>query len=193
MVSTITVTGGNFDSSVAQYADSSLKFEAVTADGKQFTYHKTAEEAIAAAGSGGKISLIAGESAEKADTVTLDYGYDNIRYTVKVPAGETLSLPTANRTGYTFQGWHLNNSKITEYTAAQDGGQTVTITAQWSYNGGGSGGGGGSGSSGGGDSSSSGNLVSIPSSSISHGKVTASPSRAEKGEKVTLTDRKSTR
>ena len=60
MVSTITVTGGNFDSSVAQYADSSLKFEAVTADGKQFTYHKTAEEAIAAAGSGGKISLIAG-------------------------------------------------------------------------------------------------------------------------------------
>lgn len=102
------------------------------------------EEAIAAAGSNGKITLIAGESAEKADTVTLDYGYDNIKYTVKVPAGEKLSLPTANRTGYTFQGWYLNNSKITEYAAAQEGGQTVIITAQWSYSGGSSGGGGSS-------------------------------------------------
>ena len=182
--STITVTGGSFDSSVAQYADSSLQYEAVTADGKQFTYHKTVEEAIAAAGSNGKITLIAGESAEKADTVTLDYGYDNIKYTVKVPAGEKLSLPTANRTGYTFQGWYLNNSKITEYAAAQEGGQTVIITAQWSYSGGSSGGGGSSSGGGGGSSSAS---YAITVDKATGGTVKVSPTRADKGDTVTIT------
>ncbi|MBS6883449.1 MAG: S-layer homology domain-containing protein [Clostridiaceae bacterium] len=177
--STITVTGGSFDSSVAQYADSSLKFEAVTADGKQFTYHKTVEEAITAAGSGGNISLIAGETAEKADTVTLDYGYDNIKYTVKIPAGEKFTLPTADRTGYTFQGWYLNNSKITEYTATQEGGQAVIITAQWSKNGGSSGGGGG-----GGSSSAS---YAITVDKTTGGTVKVNPTRAEKGDTVTIT------
>lgn len=179
--STITVAGGSFDSSVAQYADSSLKYEAVASDGKKFTYHKTAGEAIAAAGNGGTITMIAGESAEKADTVTLDYGYSDIKYTVKVPAGEKLELPTAAREGYTFQGWYLNNSKITEYTAAREGGQTVIIAAQWSKNGGSSGG-----SSGGGGGSSSASYA-ITVDKTTGGTIKVSPTRADKGDTVTIT------
>lgn len=116
--------------------------------------------------------------------MTLDYGYDNIKYTVKVPAGEKLSLPTANRTGYTFQGWYLNNSKITEYTAAQEGGQTVIITAQWSYSGGSSGGGGSSSGGGGGSSSAS---YAITVDKATGGTVKVSPTRADKGDTVTIT------
>lgn len=178
--STVTVTSGTFDSSVAQYADTSLKYEAVAADGKKFTYHKTAEEAIAAAGNGGNISLIVGASAGKFDTVTLDYGYDNIKSTVEVLAGEKLTLPAADRSGYSFQGWYLNNSKIMEYTATQEGGKDITITAQWSKNGGSSGGSGGSGGS-----APSSYTVSV--SSASNGSVSVSPKNASKGDTVTIT------
>lgn len=83
----------------------------------------------------------------------------------------SISLPTPTRFGYTFQGWYAGSTKVSSpYKVTGD----VTLTAQWSHN-----------SSSGGSSSSGDYQVTVDSSK--NGKVTVSPSRADKGDTVTIT------
>lgn len=83
----------------------------------------------------------------------------------------SISLPTPTRSGYTFQGWYAGDTKVSSpYKVTGD----VTLTAQWSHN-----------SSSGGSSSSGDYQITVDS--VKNGKVTVSPSRANKGDIVTIT------
>jgi len=97
------------------------------------------------------------------------------------------SIPTPSRSGYTFQGWYTaDGEKVTEDTVFK---ADATVTARWTQNPSTpvtpSGSGGSSSSD---DDDDDGYPVSVSTSASgsSHGRVTASPSSAEKGDKVTL-------
>ena len=102
-----------------------------------------------------------------------------------VAKGGTLSsLPATARTGYTFNGWYLNNAQVTTATVFN---QDSTLTAQWTViNNSSSGGGGGGGSSSGGSSSSS-STYKITTSAGSGGTLTASSKRATAESIITVT------
>lgn len=83
----------------------------------------------------------------------------------------SIPLPTPTRSGYTFQGWYAGSTKVSSpYKVTGD----VTLTAQWSLS-----------SSSGGSSSSGDYQVTVDSGK--NGKVTVSPSRADKGDTVIVT------
>ena len=87
----------------------------------------------------------------------------------------SITLPTTTRPGYNFLGWYLNGSRVGGAGDAYTVTGNVTLVAQWSYNG----------STGGGSSSSGDYMVSVDKTA--NGKVTVSPSRADKGDTVTIT------
>lgn len=90
----------------------------------------------------------------------------------KVVSGTTIDLPTAAKSGYTFNGWYDGSTKVSSpYKVTKD----VTLTASWSYN-----------YSGGGSSYDPTYSVSTPSKT-ENGTVTVTPSNASKGTNVTVT------
>lgn len=90
----------------------------------------------------------------------------------KVVSGTTIDLPTAAKSGYTFNGWYDGSTKVSSpYKVTKD----VTLTASWSYN-----------YSGGGSSYDPTYSVSTPSKT-ENGTVTVSPKSASKGDTVTVT------
>lgn len=108
---------------------------------------------------------------------------------------QTLALYDPVRPGYTFRGWTYRDVTSPTRTVTLPAGFSgaLTLTANWSYNGGGgsTGGGtsGGGGSSGGGSSGGGGGgSYSITSASkTEHGVVTFNPIHARKGSTVTIT------
>lgn len=133
-------------------------------------------------------AVMRGVQASKTYTVTFDPNggiVDTSTMTTNTDS-KLSNLPIPTRSGYTFDGWYtalIGGTKLsTEYVFSGN----TTVYAHWTYIGGSSSGGNGSG--GGHNSSDSPNSdYSVSIASASHGKVTASPSRASKGEKVTLT------
>ncbi len=96
--------------------------------------------------------------------------------------GRLASLPTPTRSGsYRFDGWFTTASGGTQITTATVFMQDTTVYAHWTYTGGGSSGGSGSG----GGSSSSGYTITVEDTD--HGSIRVSPSRASKGDTVTIT------
>ena len=90
----------------------------------------------------------------------------------KVVSGTTIDLPTAAKSGYTFNGWYDGSTKVSSpYKVTKD----VTLTASWSYN-----------YSGGSSSYDPTYSVSTPSKT-ENGSVTVSPKNASKGANVTVT------
>ena len=90
----------------------------------------------------------------------------------KVVSGTTIDLPTAAKSGYTFNGWYDGSTKVSSpYKVTKD----VTLTASWSYN-----------YSGGSSSYDPTYSVSTPSKT-ENGGVTVSPKNASKGDTVTVT------
>ena len=89
----------------------------------------------------------------------------------KVVSGTTIDLPTAAKSGYTFNGWYDGSTKVSSpYKVTKD----VTLTASWSYN------------YSGGSSYDPTYSVSTPSKT-ENGSVTVSPKNASKGDTVTVT------
>ena len=89
----------------------------------------------------------------------------------KVVSGTTIDLPTAAKSGYTFNGWYDGSTKVSSpYKVTKD----VTLTASWSYN------------YSGGSSYDPTYSVSTPSKT-ENGSVTVSPKSASKGDTVTVT------
>ena len=159
----ITVHGGKFFSSVAQYVTSDLKYEA-NANGT-YTYHETLDAALAVSDT--VSSVEAAKDSANAVTVTVKNGNDETKITLK--KNDTYKLPTLPNQGYNhFVGW-------TDGTNTYKGGSTVTIqgnttfTAQWSY------------------IPPANPNYKITIGDMENGTVTANPTAAKAGATVTLT------
>ena len=163
-VTSITVSGGSFGESVAQYVASDLKYEA-NANGI-YTYHKTLDEALAVSDT--VSSVEAAKDNTNAVTVTVKNGNDVD--TITLTSGTAYSLLNYPDQGYNhFQGW--TDQAGNHYY----GGQTVTITADttftavWSYI----------------PPANPNYRIDIPAAE--GGTVTANPAAAKAGTEVTLT------
>ena len=161
----ITVSGGSFGESVAQYVADALNYEA-NANGI-YTYHKTLDEALAVSDT--VSSVEAAKDGANAVTVTVKNGNDETKITLK--KNDTYKLPTLPNQGYNrFQGWRSSvNGEV------YPGGQEVTIsadttfTAQWAY------------------IPPANPNYKITIGDMENGTVTANPTAAKAGATVTLT------
>ena len=98
--------------------------------------------------------------------------------------GRLTSLPTPTRSGsYHFDGWFTATSGGTQITATHVFTEDTTLYAHWTYTGGGGGSSGGGG--GGGGSSSSGYTITVEDAD--NGSIRVSPTRASRGDTVTIT------
>ena len=174
------ISGGHFSESVdEQYLDNRLNAELKSASNPEapYSYYTSMSDAIAAAKPGDVVTPIQTGSTATTYTVTLNYNdgrTGNVTCTVEENA--SISLPRPTRSGYNFLGWYAGNTKVSSSYQVTG---NVTLVAQWSYidQGGSSGSGSGS---------------STPTYQVSvdkaeGGKITVSPTRAEKGETVTIT------
>lgn len=119
----ITVTGGSFNASVAQYAADSLNFEVDRGDGR-FAYFETADEALEYAGadSGVTITAIGASAGLRSCSVSISLDGEGVDFTRVMPEGFTMTLPGAQtKCGYMFFGWSDGDSS---YAADE----TVTIS-----------------------------------------------------------------
>ena len=161
----ITVSGGSFGESVAQYVVDTLNYEAN--NNGTYTYHKTLDEALAVSDT--VSSVEAAKDGANAVTVTVKNGNDETKITLK--KNDTYKLPTLPNQGYNrFQGWRSSvNGEV------YPGGQEVTITANttftavWSY------------------TPPANPNYKITIGDMENGTVTANPTAAKAGATVTLT------
>ena len=172
----VQVSGGAFTSSVKEYVTNNLKAELYSTGNRTYTYYDSEESANNAAKPGDAVSNV---TSTVSYSVTVVYGNGTATQTFTMSDNATYILPAApTRPDYTFLGW-------SDGTTTYQAGKTVTITgattftARWAYNGGGS-------SSGGSSSSSNRYTVSVDSG-IDNGSISVSPSRAERGDTVTIT------
>lgn len=93
--------------------------------------------------------------------------------------GKLASLPTAARSGYTFNGWYTEANGGTQITSNTTFAANTTVYAHWTAN--------SSGGSSSGSSSSSGITYPITAPTASNGTVKLSASGASSGTKVTVT------
>ena len=183
----ISISGGNYSSSVSEYVIANLNYEVNSGSGDTpYSYYKTADEAMKAAGTTGTVTVVGKDSSET-HIVTFNYNYSGkaeqtiAEQTIEVLDKETITLPNPTRPDYDLEGWrssadndlHKAGDKV-EITS------DVTFVADWDRrSSGGS-------SSGGGSSSSNRYTVSVDSG-IDNGDISVSPSRAERGDTVTIT------
>ncbi len=124
----VAVTGGKFKTSVDEFVDGSeYPYEAVSAAGI-YSYHKTLNAALTAAGQNGEVNFI-GSSTTETHTVKLVYGEDKVTE-MEVADGTKFKLPSASRTGVKFLGWSDGwdiYDAGDEYTVDDD----TTFTAVW--------------------------------------------------------------
>ena len=160
----ITVSGGSFGESVAQYVADALNYEA-NANGI-YTYHKTLDEALAVSDT--VSSVDAAKPGATAVIVTVKNGSDEVKITLK--QNDPYTLKDLPNQGYNhFIGWTDQASKH------YDGGETVIITADttftavWSY------------------TPPANPNYKITIGAMENGTVTANPTAAKAGATVTLT------
>ena len=172
----VQVSGGAFTSSVKEYVTNNLKAELYSTGNGTYTYYDSEESANNAAKPGDAVSSV---TSTVSYSVTVVYGNGTATQTFTMSDNATYILPAApTRPDYTFMGW-------SDGTTTYQAGKTVTITgdttftARWAYNGGGS-------SSGGSSSGSNRYTVSVDDD-IDNGSIRVSPSRAERGDTVTIT------
>lgn len=96
----VDVTGGTFKTSVSEYVDSSMPYEAKTSSGL-YTYHRTPESAADAAGQGGDVNYILGGVTHN---VTLYYD-KYVQTEIEVPHNYDFELPGGKYDGKEIAGW----------------------------------------------------------------------------------------
>ena len=137
----IDISGGTFSTDLSAeeyegYLSDDVKYQVNHVAGN-FSYAKTMDAAQALAQQGDSITDL---KATETFTLTLDYntGSATDKVTYDVGSGTTVTLPKPPaRTNYTFGGWSDGTNTYNggaSYTVKA----TVTLTAQWIYNGGGS-------------------------------------------------------
>ena len=117
------VSGGTFSNSVAQYVADGLNYELNNSG--TYSYYATAEEALADAEPGAKISGL-GAAAATNYTITVVYGNGMYPSEYTVPAGTEYTLPNVTNSGYIFLGWRSGDNT---YKA----GEKVAITADTTF------------------------------------------------------------
>ena len=173
----IAVTGGHFGNPVDDYyLDDSLNAELKSASNPEapYSYYTSMNDAIAAAKPGDVVSPV--DSTATTYTVTLNYNDGQTASQSYTEAeGSFIALPTPTRSGYTFQGWYTGSNKVSSpYQVTGN----VTLVAQWSkdyvppVDGG--------------DTAPSGEYIVFVETD-GNGRVILSPSRADKGDTVSIT------
>ena len=162
----ITVSGGSFGESVAQYVADALNYEA-NANGI-YTYHKTLDEALA---TGGEVKSIQAATTGEDDTLTVTLIDRNDTTKIEVVSGEEIPLPSRSDYGYNhFVGWKSSvDGKTYQPGDKVDISGNVTFTAQWTYI----------------PPANPNYRIDIPD--FENGTVTADPAAAKAGATVTLT------
>ena len=170
----ITVNGGSFGESVAEYVTDSLKAE-LNHSGT-YTYYSTVEEALENAKPGDQITALGQTGGEPAEPVTVfsvafksDLG--TVPQSYNVTGGTSIKLPTLPNQGYNhFQGWKSSVEGKT-YDAAEEVSITAntTFTAVWNY------------------IPPANPNYKITIGDMENGTVTANPTAAKAGATVTLT------
>lgn len=177
------VKGGNFSNSIDEntnYLSSELTAELKKASGvTPYSYYNSVEEALKDAESGDTITNLKpdGNGDEiKSYTATFDAGNGTTSLeNITVPSGTKITLPSASRSGYKFQGWKADSKTYSagdKVTITAD----TTFTAQWKKK-----------SSSSGSSSSSSSKTEIDLDTGKNGDVSVSPKKPGKGDKVTIT------
>ena len=178
-VTDVTVTGGNFATSIADVA-TTPDYEVDKNSGSYpYSYTDDFAAAVTAAGPSGEVTAVnVAETATKY-TVTMDYRDGSASRTVEVADNTSITLPEPTRYGYTFAGWYVNGSRVTSpYTVTG----AVTLRAEWTANSTDSGSTGSSGGSGSSDPSYS------PVMDITgNGDVRVNPRTPSEGDEVTIT------
>ena len=180
----IEVSAGEFSSSVnPEYLAEGLNYEAQNAD-NMFTYHKTISEAQEAAGEDGTVKQIKDKDGKPVTdqttyvTVTIDNKNGDKETTVQVVSGGTinvdeLAVPTKSR--YKFRGWTVDGKAVSGEIDVTD---NMTIEASWKKK---------KSSSSSSSSSSDEKTYTVSKADVENGKVKVDPTKAEKGDKVTIT------
>lgn len=177
------VKGGNFSNSIDEntnYLSSELTAELMKSNGETpYSYYNSVEEALENAESGDTITNLKPDdngNEIKSYTATFDAGNGTTSLeNITVPSGTKITLPSASRSGYKFQGWKAGS---TTYSAGEEVEITAdtTFTAQWKKK-----------SSSSGSSSSSSSKTEIDLDTGKNGDVSVSPKKPGKGDKVTIT------
>ena len=172
----IEITGGTFSESVKEYVNDNFKFELQNGSGNdaEFTYYPTLDAAKEEAKEGAVITDVTVTPDAEKVTVTIKYHNgeeDTISEIVK--GGKIYSLDTPTKSRYRFRGWTVGDSYISFPYEVED---SVTIEAAWKKK-----------SSSSGSSSSSQEYKVTIADGIENGKVKVDPTKAEKGDKVTIT------
>ena len=119
------ISGGSFNSSVAEYVTAGFKFE-LNNDGT-YSYYETAEKALANAEPGAVIKGIGDQAALNVYSLKVVYGNGQADYPVKVTDGTKYILPTVSKPGYIFMGWKCSDGHTHEAN------ETVTITGNMTF------------------------------------------------------------
>ena len=127
------ITGGSYSNPVdAKFLNENNLVELKdgdTSNAAPYTYHKTVADAMAQSDENDTVTDLA-ETEEVKFTVVLDYDYDNKKQEIIVTENEKITLPSATRGLYIFNGWMLDNELSeanTEITVTED----MTFVASW--------------------------------------------------------------
>lgn len=170
IASNVKINGGTFGSVVDGFINKDDKAKAkVQSDGK-YSYFTSEDAALGAAQPGDIVSAV--DSRAEIVFVTLKYADSSTSDTViRTPVRSKVILPAASRPGYSFRGWSDGSKTFaagTAYVVLEDG---AVLTASWSSN-----------------------YVppvqtgeKVDVEQTAGGTVTVSPTRADKGDTVTVT------
>ena len=121
----VTVKGGSFNHSVADYVDASLNYE-VNNSGT-YTYYNDFETALANAQPGAQIKDLNAAPDATMYSLVVDPDNGGKVISISVSSGTKYTLPTVSKSGYAFLGWACSDGKT--YSALQE----VTITANTTF------------------------------------------------------------
>ena len=121
----VTVKGGTFNLSVADYVDDSLNYE-VNNSGA-YTYYADFATALANAQPGAQIKDLNAAPDAAMYSLVVDPANGGKVISISVSSGTKYTLPTVSKSGYAFLGWACSDGKT--YSALE----TVTITANTTF------------------------------------------------------------
>ena len=127
----IDITGGSYDSSVAEYVSDSMKYE--LNNGGTYSYYTNLNDALDAAEEGAVISDLGEGASTVFYRLAVSYGNGQSGIDVKLPAGTEYKLPAApSKVGYIFMGWKCSDGHTHEAGETVTVDKDMTFTAVWS-------------------------------------------------------------
>ena len=127
----IDITGGSYNSSVAEYVSDSMKYE--LNNGGTYSYYTNLNDALDAAEEGAVISDLGEGASTVFYRLAVSYGNGQSGIDVKLPAGTEYKLPAApSKVGYIFMGWKCSDGHTYQANETVTVEKDMTFTAVWS-------------------------------------------------------------